>query len=302
MRDGLDIAFVTGLHRSGTTFFGNVLASAAGTRLLDREPLNPHWGLVTARTWYPHRDDDGGAPAWLGDLRSLQRGRAVRWDDPRGAAHRALATARQCGSVTAASLRGQVLVIKDPFLSLALRVPVELSRRPVVVTMRHPVAWALSLHRMGWHPGWLMDQLLLRPQLCDVVARLGVPRTQWVDRPLVEAAAWAWTLLTEGLLDGMSGVPSDRVLLVPLETLRSDPVCSSLGLLRRVGLSPAADTSARLAALTEGEAVVASGRRQHVLQRDTRASIDAWRERVSAEDRATVWSICGATASRWYAA
>lgn len=298
-RGTADLVVVTGPHRSGTTFVGTVLAAAPRADLLGIEPLNPDWGLRSARQWY--------APTGTvaRDLRRLRRGLPARWSrahhDRFGTAKSTVRGAQHNLRFAAAAATGRTLVVKDPFLSLSLRwAATELTRRPVLVTVRHPSAWTLSIRRMDWHPGTLLDELRTRSELCPVLTTTGLPERRWADVPLLEASAWAWTVLVAAIVDQTERLSPGQVLISPLERLREDPVAGAMQLLRHVGLDADDGTRDRILALTAGEEVFPSSGDQHVLQRDTRRSLDAWRERLTAEEQRTVWSICESVAQRWY--
>jgi hypothetical protein len=301
-RDALDLAVVTGLHRSGTTFLGSVLAAAPGARLLGREPLNPQWGVAGVTRWYqrleePTRGEPETDPVEH-QLARLRRAQRVRWVHPGGGGRRLLTSAWHQATVTAVRVRSQVLVVKDPFLSLSLRyVTRRLTDRPVVVAMRHPAAWAMSLARVGWHPGWLLADLLARPELAEATG--GVPRRDWPAAPLVEAAGWTWAVLAYALQEQCRDLSAGTVVVLPLESMRTDPVACCLRLVEQVGLPVSAATEARIHDLTEGSDVVPTTTIQHVLSRDTRLSVDAWRSRMAPEDQHVIWSIAGSTAAQY---
>ena len=50
---------VTGIHRSGTTFVGEVLAKSDGLFYF-HETLNRNWGLEGVEHWFPNGNDEEG--------------------------------------------------------------------------------------------------------------------------------------------------------------------------------------------------------------------------------------------------
>lgn len=297
----VDLVVVSGLHRSGTTFLANVLATAQHTRMLPIEPLNPEWGLRSATRWYPSSPSASQREV-LADLRRLRRGQTVRWTPippPYSAAKSVVRGLQRGVLIRAARWSGAPVVLKDPFLSLSLEfVCAELTDRPVVVASRHPAAWAMSLDRVGWHPGELLDDLCGRPELSD--ALVGVPHRQWTDVGLLEASAWAWRILTARVREQIADLPEGSVIAVPLESLQDAPAERALGLLDQVGLDNGRHSAPAIRALTEGDTVVPSTTQVHVLQRDTRRSVDSWRSRLDPADQAMIWEICGEIAEGWY--
>lgn len=300
MEQGLDLAIVTGPHRSGTTFLGAILAAAERTVSLGVEPLNVTWGLRGVDEWYPE--------IVAGDrtdrmVRRLCHGERVRWRTPgdrpidrlgayrRGRArNRRLATARR---------KGDVVVLKDPFLSLSLEYAAGLTSRPVVAAVRHPAAWSLSLQRVAWHPGELLSSVPSKRTLRPVAERVGLPERDWHEAPLFEAAAWTWTLLVGAVLD-QSDALGGAIEVLPLERFEEEPVEAAHSLIGDLGLEWGPTTQSAIEELTLGATTIPSDSTTHVLQRDTRASLGAWRSVIASGDRSMIWRIAAPVASRFY--
>ena len=299
-RSALDLVIVTGPHRSGTTFLGSVLAAADRTATVGVEPLNVTWGMRGVDEWYPEIRPGDHIDALMQRLRT---GRRVGWNTPGDggldrvrAARRGWARNRRLATALKQDL---VVVLKDPFLSLSLEYAVGSTSRPVTVAIRHPGAWSTSLQRVGWHPGGLLDTARDRPQLAPVAEAMGMPARNWGDASLLEASAWAWTLLVGAILRQTEAL-GRSVVVLPLERFEREPVETGLSLIREVGLEPGPDTRASIEALTLGTTTIPADTTTHVLQRDTRASLGAWRTVVSREERDAIWRIAGPVASRFY--
>ena len=279
--------------------------------MLDREPLNVGYGFASADVWYPRLSDadrqgDGPNARVCADLDRLVNGKPVRWM-PRNAPplaplkSRVRAVQRHALMGTAPVVR-RTVVVKDPFLSLSLPYVSEyLTRRPILVAMRHPAGWTMSLRRMDWHAGRLLNRLQARDDLGPVRSSIGLPERDWTRADALESSAWAWSLLTAVATRDAEALGPRLALLVPLETMKADPARRALELLDSVGL--AADQRARrvITDLTEASEVVPSSQQTWVLQRDTRRSVDAWRTRLDAADQEAIWRICEPVAARYYA-
>lgn len=307
-RPPMDVAVVTGLHRSGTTFLGSVLDAAEGTVRLSREPTNYRSGITGVPHWYPILEDadlagETANAAVVDGLLRLTRGRPVRWRTPGPRVRSLAANAFHNGVASSARPLSRCLVVKDPFLSLSVPfVQRHLSRRTVLVALRHPAAWALSLERVGWHPGVLVNQLLARDDLAADLDTMEVPRLDWVAQPIYEACGWAWRILMDVAERRSAQADAARRRLVPLESFKDDPLARALELIEDVGLRASEKTVTRLRALTQGDVVAPTTTVQHVLKRDTSASVESWRSRMSPQDQRTIWQICEPVAAGYYRA
>ena len=299
-RRTLDLAIVTGPHRSGTTFLASVLSAAERTVALGVEPLNVTWGMRGVSEWYPEvrAGDDVDRL-----LQRLSTGERVAWNNPSRRPRERLSTHRRARArnrrISTALHEDQVVIMKDPFLSLSLDYATSLTSRPIVVTVRHPAAWSLSLRRVAWHPGELLESIPRRRRLSEVAHRLGLPDREWRRAPLFEAAAWTWTLLVAAAQQQADQL-GDRVLFMPLERFEGEPVQTGLSLIDEVGLRAAADSRAAIELLTLGTTTTPTDSTTHVLQRDTTASLGAWRSVITPEDREIIWEIAAPVASPYY--
>lgn len=295
---------VTGMHRSGTTLVGRILAHHAGLRVI-HEPLNPVYGLKGVDRFYPCDLDGDGA--CVDRLRDMLAGdapcvRRVPGDPLWKAAARALTGGRTGVDLARYRVRRRwhrgptslVPVIKDPF---ALLLTDTITRRGgrVLVLVRHPAAVWLSLKRMGWRFDY---QTFACP---DFFERLGLPA-----RPEdagagseLEKAAHLWTGLytyVRRLLERPS------VCLVRHEELCLDP----FGTLKRIEDFFDLEGSAAARRFVEshmfGGAAQVGDATLHVMRRDARTLATAWYGKVAPEDEAVLRAVCGAEVARYYGA
>lgn len=132
---------VTGMPRSGTTWLARLLATAHGTALAGREPMNPR-GRQYALA--------GTLPGWarLVEPDGRQR-RALRRSY---AGLNPLVYSRYGRRQWAAPLPWTRLVVKDPFAMLSMPAVVATTGAVPVLLYRHPAAALASYRRMGWQP------------------------------------------------------------------------------------------------------------------------------------------------------
>src|SRR3972149_1862423 len=145
---------VTGAHRSGTTWVGRMLASHPRTAYIS-EPLNVlhRRGVYRAdvERWYTYiteGNEDKYLPAFhellnfhyhlfseLGSLRSQKD---------------FLRMGRDLAIFMNGKLRGQRVLLKDPFAVFSAPWFAQKLNCQVVITVRHPAAFASSLKRLNW--------------------------------------------------------------------------------------------------------------------------------------------------------
>lgn len=156
---------LTGLHRSGTTWVGQIVAAASGEPMI-HEPLNLPHGMKGVPCWYPYHPGGTPQPAEApnakymeGMLQDLIQGHA-RWvrKNPKASLYRKVGRAvfgtRAEREYRAAFRNGvpERLFVKDPFCLFLSPYLIEQFNAKVVITIRHPGALIVSMRRMGWSP------------------------------------------------------------------------------------------------------------------------------------------------------
>jgi len=147
---------VTGAHRSGTTWIGKMLALAPGIGYI-HEPFSPVTapGISSAPfTGYYTRVDSSNEALYLPGLE-----RALRFEYGYGAQLRAVRSpaeavrSAQDAIAFARARRSHARpLVKDPIALLSAEWLADRFGMDVVVTIRHPAAFAASVLRLGWAP------------------------------------------------------------------------------------------------------------------------------------------------------
>lgn len=292
---------VTGMHRSGTTLTGRILARCPGVQVI-HEPLNRGYGLDEVRHVYPC-DVDPEQDRYYGDL--LQRmlaGRAglvrrVAGEPPVKALARAAVGGRTGLDVARYRLRRTLSpsvqpILKDPFASLLSRSLIREGGR-IVALVRHPAATWLSIRRMEW-------QFRFSDFAADGVFRdLGLPVSAAAldGRPEVEKFAWLWTAIYTylGRLVG-----HERFLLVRHEDLCEQPYLQLERLATFFGLAHGRRARAFIDRSMFAETVAVTGKRLHVTARNAAALPAAWHGRLGSDEAAVIKTVCGPLVERHY--
>lgn len=258
---------VTGVPRSGTTWLARLLATAPGTVLAGREPMNPR-----DRQYALGRTLDGWA----------------RLDSPTSRQRLALRSAyaglnpwvysRYGRRQWAAPLPRSRTIVKDPFALLSLASVAEVTGAVPVLVYRHPGAVLVSYRRMGWEPDL--------EELQRVVVRLrGTHEVDLADLPLpgetspAEAMGRFWSTLHEiALLDAPR--VADLTVVAHADLAAGGEAMGRL-LLERLALAWGTATAAELAREGRGRATQGPAPGTlHDLDRAPAAVAEAWREQL----------------------
>jgi hypothetical protein len=273
---------VTGMPRSGTTWLARLLATAPGTALAGREPMNPR-GRQYALA--------GTLDGWteLTSLSPRQR-RALR---RAYAGVNPFVYSRYGRRQWAAALPWTRLVMKDPFAILSVPVVVDATGASAVLLYRHPGAALASYRRMRWQPD--LDEL--RPVLRAHRARHGtgdradLPATG--ESSAAEAMGSFWSALYEIALDNARGL--ERPVIVSHEELAGGGEAAAQRLFDALDLELSPDTRAELSRQGPETAVPpASGARGlHDLDRAPAAVAGEWRRRLEPGEVETIEAVSG---------
>ena len=281
---------VTGMPRSGTTWLARLIATAPGTALAGREPMNPRGRqYALART----------VPGW------------VELTTPTAKQRRALRAAyggrtpwvysRYGRRQWAAPLPWTRLVVKDPFAMLSLPAVVQATGARPVLLYRHPGAALASYRRMGWTP----DTAELAPIIDAHRARLGTPPPPAVGpRGAPEGAAEEmgrfWADLYEMALDNIAGLRD--VVVVSHEEIAGGGPEAGVRLFAALGLDWSAEAAAELAADGSAPRPGESGGRQGALHdslsRAPREVAEAWRAALTADEVESIEAVTAAIRER----
>ena len=289
---------VTGSNRSGTTWLGKLLAAADGVGYIN-ELFNldhPQPGLCAARFphWFMYLTEDNGRP-YVEPI-----GRTLRFEYDWGDAARTAASPRNALRALRALPKTRVPdgsrpLLKDPIAVFSAAWMARTFGMQVVLSVRHPAAFAASLERLTWEFDFsqlLAQPLLMRDHLEPYRGRL----ERYVrDRPdIIDQAGLLWTLI-------YGSVGDDAWLTVRQEDVAIQPEAELQRLYTELGLTWSDEVADRVAAATgEHNPAEAPRGRAHTSARDSRAAVSAWRQRLSPEQIARVYELTQPVASRYY--
>jgi len=277
---------VTGAHRSGTTWAGKMLAADYKTAYIS-EPLNVlhRPGVYGAKTthWYQYicdENENGYLPAFhqlldfdyhlLDEIRSLRSLKDF------------LRMGRDFTIFYNALMRGQRALIKDPFAVFSAQWFAKKLNCRVVVTVRHPAAFASSLQRLGW--SFDFNDLLNQPLLMrDHLEKYRDEMSTMKMDDIIGQASLLWKMIYDSV--HAIRVLNPDFLVVRHEDLSRQPVNRYRDLYSKLDL----EFSPRVQKFIEDSSssdnpVEPSRRRVHSVNLDSLANIKNWKKRLSEED------------------
>lgn len=293
---------VTGAHRTGTTWVGKMLA--AGGYAYISEPLNvlhrpgvmsasvPHW-----YTYVTRENESAYLPAFqrtlslryglLAEIKSLKSRRDFM----------------RMGRDLGIFLRGRVLrrpaLLKDPFAVFSLPWFIERLGCRVVVTVRHPAGFASSLKRLHWPFDFqdLLDQPLL---MSDHLEPFRADMERMPTDDVIGQSALLWRMVYRVVHATRERFPS--VIVVRHEDLSRDPQTGYARAYESLGLAYTAKVqeTIRTSSSSENPAELSS-RKVHSVKLDSRANLDNWKKRLSADEIARIRDLTEDVANLFYA-
>ena len=277
---------VTGTHRSGTTWIGKMLAADSSTAYIS-EPLNvlhrPGVFRAKVKHWYQYlctENENEYIPAF-NDLLEFDY---HLWDEIRSIRSRRdfLRMGRDFLIFYNGLMRGQRALLKDPFAVFSMDWFGKCLKSKVVVAVRHPAAFVSSLKRLNWPFDFqdLLDQpLLMRDHLGPYRGQMEAAKTDDV----IGQSALLWNLIYRSVHTTLERNPD--FIAVRHEDLSLDPVNGYRTLYQKLGLDFTPRVEKTILNSSSSDNPVELSRKQvHSVKLDSRANMDNWKKRLTADE------------------
>jgi len=277
---------VTGTHRSGTTWVGKMLAIGPSTAYIS-EPLNvlhrPGVFHTKVNHWYQYICEDN-QDEFLPSFKELLELDYRLWDEIRSIRSRRdfLRMGRDFFIFYNGLMRGQRVLLKDPFAVFSLDWFAKCLNCKIVVTVRHPAAFASSLKRLGWPFEFqdLLDQpLLMRDFLEPYRDQMIAARSDGI----IGQSALLWNLIYHSVHTRLERNPD--FIAVRHEDLARDPVAKFQDLYKTLGLDFTRRVEKTISASSSSDNPVEPSRKNiYAVKLDSRSNIDNWKKRLTREE------------------
>lgn len=309
------ISVVCGLHRSGTTFVGEILRHA-GANII-HEPMNPEFGMINVPISYPYVEKTSDAQSglidhacnmarvWNTDCTNLipiwkARGLKLIWlrrlvysatGGKNGLRWRWLRLRRLVG------MRPKDIFFKDPYLTFSTPYLASTYDSKIVCIVRHPAAVFHSSENQQWH--FNIENLLSQP---DLVAKYGygISKDHWDLARTSNAASIAilWKLMVR--INLSAAAEENRILLITHELLCIQPQTFAKNICRHFDIPFTVRLEQYVTSQTGGKRVEADGGKLHDFTRNSGKLTDIWKRKVSPENQKIINEIAGEELQRIY--
>jgi hypothetical protein len=306
---------VTGAHRTGTTWVGKMLA-ASGEAAYISEPLNvlhrPGVFRAPVKYWYPYICQEN-EHEYLTAFQELLTFHYHTWAELKSLSSRKdlLRMGRdrwiflQSRIRSSVALNPQRPLLKDPFAVFSIPWFIQRLGCQVVVTVRHPAAFASSLKRLSWPFQFndLLDQPLLmrdwlEPYRKNIEDLLDEERGAG-SADIIAQGSLLWCMIYAVVTNLKKLFP--QIQIVRHEDLSLDPVDGYRSLYEVLGLrySTRAQTTILEASSSDNPKEV-SRQDAFAVRLDSRANLHHWKRRLSPEEIQRIRLLTENIASEYY--
>ncbi len=293
---------VTGAHRSGTTWVGKMLAANPQTAYVS-EPLNVWrrrgvYGAEVSR-WYQYITPENEA-AYLPAFYETLAFKYHLLDEIKSIRSRKdfLRMGRDFFTFAQGRIRRQRPLLKDPFAVFSAPWFAQRLNCQVVITVRHPAAFASSLKRLNW-PFDFQD-LLNQPALMrDYLEQDRAEMEACPPGDVVAQAALLWRMIYRAVDSMRAQRPDFRI--VRHEDLSLDPLGGFKDLYDWLELpfTPQVRETILNSSSSENPTEL-STKKVHSVKLDSRANIENWKKRLTPEEIETIRSLTAGVSQIFY--
>ncbi len=279
---------VTGAHRSGTTWVGKMLAASPQLAYIS-EPLNvlhrPGVLRAVVGHWYAYICSNNEELY----LPGLQETLAFRYHAL--AELKSLRSRKDLGRMirdwsifTCGRLLNRQPLLKDPFAVFSAPWFAERLNCRVVITVRHPAAFASSLKRLKWN--FNFSDLLAQPLLMECLLepyRKEMQNIMAAPHDVIGQASLLWRIIYQVVARYQETNPA--FLVIRHEDLSIDPQSGFSQLYAKLGLPFTSRVQNKIQQSSSAENPrELSKHTVHTVHLDSRANLENWKKRLQPEE------------------
>ena len=295
---------VSGAHRTGTTWVGKMLA-ASGEAAYISEPLNVlhRPGVLRAPTpyWYTYIHAQN-QPLYEAALQETIRFQYHPWLEFKSlrSIKDLLRMARDWNIFRKGKRRNQRPLLKDPFAVFSAPWFNQQLGCRIIITVRHPAAFASSLKRLNW--SFDFNDLLAQSTLMQDWLEPFRQEMQTISKnpdDIIGQASLLWRIIYQTVEQYRQQIPD--LLIVRHEDLSLDAIGGFMWLYDRLGLHFTQEArDAVLNASSAENPKELSKKKIHTVHLNSRANIHNWKRRLEKPEITRIRKLTAETAEIYY--
>ena len=276
---------VSGMHRSGTTWVGKMLAAGRQVAYIS-EPLNvwhrPGVLRVATPRWYTYICDDN-QDDYLPAFQEL-----LQFNYHTNLELKAIESSKDIGRMCRdwyifwnGRRLSQIPLIKDPFAVFSVEWFGKSFGGSIIIVIRHPAAVASSLKKLGWDFEFrdLIDQPLLMRDILESY-RNEIEREIESPGDLISQSSLLWRMVYKSVNEISLQFP--EIIVVRHEDISADPSAAFEQIYRKLDLEFTAEIQDEIIFASSGRNPKATSKKTvHSVRIDSRATVKSWAKQLS---------------------
>ncbi len=300
---------ITGSHRSGTTFVGKILSLPSSVAYVS-EPFNKESGVYGVNHWYPYINSDNlNQLHYINIVEKILNFKGKHKNPPLNTdVYIKKVTKKLIGNKKMFYYRkaklfsrlpgkiGKRLLIKDPLAAFLSDFLAQKHNFKVLVLVRHPCAFYVSLKRLGWRfnfKDFLEQDELIENHLKDFVYLM-----EKKNKSFEEEAGLLWCCIYKVLEDYRKENPD--WLFIKHEDICMEPLKIFRKIFDWAGLEFSNRIENKIRFFTEGRSVKAENNKAHQLERDSKGVANYWKSIISNDEVDTIKDLIFRASTRYY--
>jgi hypothetical protein len=297
---------ITGSHRSGTTWVGQIISEASKKIFQVYEPFNPECPPGMARPIFNslyYHVDGMKFPQYELAAKNLLKGCFPAFGGKSMSIRSRISLVKKSIEIAFAKYRKKRFLIKSSEAMLWSEFFIKNTNSKVVMLIRHPCAFVASCERMEW--GYELENLIQQDTFySDFIkndSEFMNPAQSNIPKRMVENT-WLWIFLYRYALKLIEKgyEKNGNLLLTRHEDLCNNPLYEFQKIFSFLGIDFNLDTQDRISKQTTGNTVIVDKSTQHCLVRDSRKTAVSWKEFLDKNTIEWIRSTTSGIAGKFY--
>jgi len=305
MNHQFKIILVTGAHRSGTTFVGNILSTPINVSYI-YEPFNKTYGLEGIDYWYTYIKRGMGNEIKYRQLMNDLFNLKAKYKTPKKEYDSFLKIClrkiyKSKGNIYYYRAKinpfKKFLLLKDPIACLSSEYLHREFNANVIILIRHPAGFVSSIKRLGWR--FDFNNFTNQPHLIEDYLKDLLKNVNFENLSVVEEGALLWICIHKVLDSFIKRNP--KFIVFRHEDIARDPKNVFQYLFKKLEINFNKKIIKKIQIYTSSNNL--SEAKDNVgqqLRRNSKALLDIWKKRLSKNEIVKIREITESIASKYY--